>query len=94
MERNTSNLSISLPKGLKERIKHRVEEDHFGTPSDYLRSLIREDLRRRDEGRLERALLVGLESDRDTSIRSKTEWKKFWDTVDAKRGARRVKKYA
>jgi antitoxin ParD1/3/4 len=62
MEHKTENMSISLPKELKERVKQRVREDHYGTPSDYLRSLIREDLRRCDQERLEQALLKGLDS--------------------------------
>lgn len=94
MERNTSNLTISLPTGMKERIKRRVKDDHFGTPSDYLRSLVREDLRHRDEERLDYALLLGLQSGRGTEITSKTDWKKFWSKVDAHTTIRRGKKYA
>lgn len=93
MERATTNLSISLPKTLKELVKHRVEEDHFGTPSDYLRSLIREDLRRRDQERLEHALMEGLRSEQGTGIASKSDWKKFWHSIDTKRPGQ-AKKYA
>jgi antitoxin ParD1/3/4 len=94
MERNTTNLSISLPKGMKDRIKRRVKDDHFGTPSDYLRSLVREDLRHRDEERLEHALLEGLQSGRGTDITAKADWKKFWSNIDAHRDTRRTRKYA
>ena len=94
MERNIANLSISLPKGMKERIKRRVEEDDFGTPSDYLRSLVREDLRQHEEKRLEHALLAGLRSGRGSEILSKADWKKFWDTIDVQRGKGRIRKYA
>ena len=93
MERATANLSISLPKALKERVKCRVEEEHFGTPSDYLRSLIREDLRHRDQERLEHALLEGVQSGRGATIRSKADWKKFWSNIDARVPKRRAKKY-
>ena len=47
MARETENMSISLPSELKKMVKERVEKDHYGTPSDYLRSLIREDLKKR-----------------------------------------------
>ena len=94
MKSDTTNVSISLPKALKERIKQRVKEDDFGTPSDYLRSLIREDLRRRDQERLEHALYEGVRSGRGAEIRSGTDWKHFWTAVDAERGGTRAKKYA
>ncbi|HEY4521067.1 MAG TPA: type II toxin-antitoxin system RelE/ParE family toxin [Candidatus Paceibacterota bacterium] len=59
MARETENMSISLPSELKKMVKERVEKDHYGTPSDYLRSLIREDLKKRDQERIEQALLNG-----------------------------------
>jgi antitoxin ParD1/3/4 len=62
---NTS-LNISLPEALKEYVKERVAEENFGTPSDYVRSLIREDKKRRDRERLDQLLLEGLRSDVET----------------------------
>lgn len=94
MEHKIANMSISLPRELKERVKVRVQEDHYGTPSDYLRSLIREDLRRRDQERLEQALLVGLRSGPGTIIKSRGDWKKFWNKISTQKGAMRVKKDA
>ena len=76
MEHKTENMSISLPKELKELVKQRVQEDHYGTPSDYLRSLIREDIHRRDQERLEQALLKGLDSGRGVIYGAK-EWDSF-----------------
>ena len=84
MEHKIENMSISLPRELKELVKRRVQEDHYGTPSDYLRSLIREDIRRRDQGRLEQALIKGLDSGRGMTITSKRDWKKFWQKRAAK----------
>jgi len=86
MEHKIENMSISLPKELKERVKRRVQEDHYGTPSDYLRSLIREDLRHRDQERLEQALMKGLDSGRGTVIKSEGDWKKFWQRRAGKGG--------
>ena len=94
MEHKTENMSISLPREMKAHIKQWVKEGHFGTPSDYMRSLVREDLRRRDQERLENTLLQGLQSGRGTEIKSKRDWKKFWYNIDARAGERRVKKYA
>ena len=50
-------MSLSLPKNLKEYVKERTLHTHYGTPSDYIRGLIREDMKR-----LEQELLKGLQS--------------------------------
>jgi antitoxin ParD1/3/4 len=58
-----ASLNISLPEALKQYVKERVAEENFGTPSDYVRSLIRDDKKRRDQERLDQLLLEGLRSD-------------------------------
>jgi antitoxin ParD1/3/4 len=75
----TSTLHISLSDSLKQRVKERVKEEHFSNPSDYMRALIREDLKRRDERRLEEMLLEGLASDSRTF--GPEEWKAFKERV-------------
>jgi antitoxin ParD1/3/4 len=62
MSRHTSTMTISLPKQLKDFVKERSLTAHYGTPSDYIRGLIREDLKRLEEERLEQELLKGLRS--------------------------------
>ncbi len=57
MSRHTSTMTISLPKHLKEFVRERSLNAHYGTPSDYIRGLIREDLKR-----LEQEILKGLRS--------------------------------
>jgi antitoxin ParD1/3/4 len=48
------SLHISLPEGLKEYVCERVAEEHYGTASEYVRALIREDQKKRHgERRLE-----------------------------------------
>ena len=44
MSRQTSTMTISLPEDLKQFAIKRSRTAHFGTPSDYIRGLIREDL--------------------------------------------------
>lgn len=78
---NNTTLHISLPDSLVESAKARAEEEKFGNMSDYMRSLIREDMRRRDEQKLERMLLEGVRSGRGMEVGSK-EWKKFWQEID------------
>jgi antitoxin ParD1/3/4 len=53
-----------MPKKMQAIIKKRVAEGHFSTPSDYLRSLVRDDIRAKDiqKERLEQQLLEGINS--------------------------------
>jgi Arc/MetJ-type ribon-helix-helix transcriptional regulator len=60
MSRITSTMTISLPEDLKQFVKKRSRTAHFGTPSDYIRGLIREDVRRLEAERLEGELMKGL----------------------------------
>jgi antitoxin ParD1/3/4 len=62
MLHHTSTMTISLPEDLKRFVKQRSRTAHYGTPSDYIRGLIREDLKRLEEERLEQELLKGLAS--------------------------------
>ncbi|MBM3745981.1 MAG: type II toxin-antitoxin system ParD family antitoxin [Acidobacteria bacterium] len=57
-----TSLNVSLPEPLKDYVEAQVRQGSYSTPSEYVRSLIREDQQRRAEERLERALLHGLAS--------------------------------
>jgi antitoxin ParD1/3/4 len=69
-------MTISLPKHLKEFVKDRSVTAHFGTPSDYIRGLIREDLKRLEQERLEQELLKGLRSGKSIPM-TKQAWKRL-----------------
>jgi antitoxin ParD1/3/4 len=76
MSRHTSTI-ISLPEDLKQFAIQRSRTAHYGTPSDYIRGLIREDLKRLEEERLEVELMKGL---RGTGIPMTPEaWKRMRD---------------
>jgi Arc/MetJ-type ribon-helix-helix transcriptional regulator len=66
MNRHTSTMTISLPADLKQFVKKRSLTAHYGTPSDYIRGLIREDCKRLEQERLEQELLKGLRSGKGT----------------------------
>jgi antitoxin ParD1/3/4 len=70
----TTTLHISLPKALKAYVKKRVGEKQYSNPSDYVRTLIREDQVRRDEELLERMLLEGLASGKG-ELMTDEDWK-------------------
>jgi antitoxin ParD1/3/4 len=69
-----ASLNISLPKTLREYIETQVREGDFSTPSEYLRSLIREDQKRKAVGRIEALLLDGLASGEPSEVDQA-----FWD---------------
>lgn len=69
-------MTISLPKHLKEFVKERSVTAHYGTPSDYIRGLIREDLKRLEEERLEIELMKGLKSGKGIPM-TKEAWKRM-----------------
>jgi len=74
-----TTLTISLPEKLKEFIDQRVESEGFGTVSEYVRSLVREDQKRKAKARLEVLLLEGLES--EASEITAADWKRIRDEV-------------
>jgi antitoxin ParD1/3/4 len=60
---SNTTLHISLPERLKELVEERVKRTGtYSNASDYVRSLIRADLERVGEERLEALLLEGLAS--------------------------------
>lgn len=76
MTNDTAIMSVSLPTALKDYVKQRTRDAHYGTPSDYIRSLVREDLKRAEQERLERELLKGIRSGKGKAITPK-EWDKL-----------------
>ena len=62
MTNGNTNMSISLPEGMKKSIQEVAKQNYYGTPSDYIRSVVRDDLKRRDQEKLEQLLLAGLHS--------------------------------
>jgi antitoxin ParD1/3/4 len=58
---NTS-MNVSLPEALKDYVQERVAEGTYSNPSDYVRALIREDMKRQAEERLDALLLEGINS--------------------------------
>src|SRR5713226_2836099 len=76
MSRHTSTMTISLPEDLKQFAIKRSRTAHFGTPSDYIRGLIREDLQRLEQERLEIELMKGLRSGKGIPMTQET-WKQL-----------------
>jgi antitoxin ParD1/3/4 len=75
MTTNITTMSFSLPKPLQDYVKKRTKDAHFSTPSDYIRSLIREDIKRMEQEHLEQELLKGLRS--KSRVITPKEWEKI-----------------
>ena len=56
-----ASLNVSLPDPLKAYVEDRVASGDFGTPSEFVRSLIRQDKEQR-RARIEETLLDALET--------------------------------
>lgn len=58
-----NTMNISLPDVLKEFVDQQVVSGRYSSASEYVRELIREDEKRKDQERLEAMLLEGLNSE-------------------------------
>ncbi len=56
-----TTLNISLPEQMRAFIESQVSRGSYSTASDYIRDLIRDDQKRKDQERLESLLLEALE---------------------------------
>lgn len=57
-----ASLNVNMPKELRQFVDRRTEKGGFGTPTEYVRHLIRLDRDKEGERELERLLLDGLKS--------------------------------
>ena len=63
-----TTMNISLPDTMKSFVEERLTSDGYGTASEYVRELIREDQKKREEEKLEKLLLSRLESESEFTI--------------------------
>jgi len=70
-----ATMNISLPDSLKEFAKDQTKSESYSNPSDYVRSLIRDDKEKKEaQYRIEALLLDGLNSGEALSA-TPTYWK-------------------
>jgi antitoxin ParD1/3/4 len=68
-----TTMNISLPSSMREFIEQEVSEGGYSTPSEYMRELVREAKRRREEERVEKLLLEAIDSGPATAM-TKQDW--------------------
>lgn len=60
------SLNVNMPKDLRDYVDHRTAKGGFGTPTEYVRHLIRQDKAAEAERKVEQLLLEGLASRKAT----------------------------
>jgi antitoxin ParD1/3/4 len=78
-----SSVNISLPEQMKAYVEEQVSKGGYGTVSEFVRDLIRQDQKRRAKENLENLLLEGLESGDSTSMSAK-DWDDIRQAVQGK----------
>lgn len=58
-----TTITISMPEAMRQYVEKIVESGGFGNVSEYFRSLVREDAKKREQEKLEQLLLEGLTSE-------------------------------
>lgn len=64
----TTTMNISLPDSMRVFVEETLNDDGYGSASEYVRDLIRADQKRRNEKRLETLLLERLRSGDDETF--------------------------
>ena len=66
-------MNISLPPTLKEWVEDQVNRRGFGTASEYIRQVLREERERQVRQRIDTALIEGIDSGQSTAMTAK-DW--------------------
>ncbi len=64
----TTTMNISLPDSMRDFVETALNNDGYGSASEYVRELIRADQKRREQQRLEKTLLERLSSSEDETF--------------------------
>ena len=86
-----TTMNVSLPEKMKEFVDRRVEAGGYQTVSEYVRDLIRKDIKVQEKernDRLDALLLEGLRSIEEEGTLEITD--QYWDEMKARIAAKRV----
>jgi antitoxin ParD1/3/4 len=75
-----TTMNISLPETLRAWVEQCVEADGYGTASEYIRALVRDDQKRRAQEELDRKLLESLDSGPAAEMTTQ-DWQHIRSTV-------------
>jgi antitoxin ParD1/3/4 len=84
-------MNISIPDPLKKFVNQQISSGRYGSVSEYVRELIRQDEKRKAQEKLEAMLLEGVRSG-DATPMTKEDWKEIREEAMERIKARRSKK--
>ena len=90
MAQDLTTINVSLPVQMRAYIEQRVKADGFGSISDLIRALVRDDQVRRAQQELERRLLAAIEGGEATPMTT-ADWDDIKEAVKTKIAARAKK---
>lgn len=76
--KSLTSMNISIPSALRERLEEKLTRQAYGSASEYVRQLIRQDLERDAREKVEALLLEGVHSKK--RIKVTPEW---WEEKEA-----------
>jgi len=82
-----TSMNITLPEPMRQYVDDQIATGSYGTASEYVRALIREDQKRNAQDRLETLLLEGLERGDAVEV-SPQFWEDFRSRLDERRKKR------
>jgi antitoxin ParD1/3/4 len=88
MEKELTTINVSLPLPMRSYLESRVKLDGYGSVSDLIRSLIREDQKRQAQESLEKRLLSVLDQGEATPLTSE-DWSEIKNAVKARLSSRK-----
>jgi antitoxin ParD1/3/4 len=65
-----ASLNISMPDELRDFVTDRTKQTNHATPTEYIRSLVREDQKRAEDERIQQLLLDGLDSGKPITVKN------------------------
>lgn len=86
-DNESTTINVSLPTPMRSYLESRVKADGFGSISDLVRALIREDQKRQAQEELERRLLASLDSG-DATPMTAADWDEIKTAVKTKIASR------
>ena len=85
-----TSMNITLPAPMRQFVEEQIQSGNYGTASEYVRTLIREDQKRKAKERLETMLLEGLDSGEPLEATSEF-WKELHSRIEERRKAKHGK---
>lgn len=78
-------VNVSMPEALREFLEEEVERQGFSTISEYVRHLVRREMKQVEDSRLEDLLLEGIQSGAPREMKT-TDWQMIRERIEEEYG--------